>query len=128
MLMKLFLVMGIAAMSMSDAGSMSWGAVSHVAAAEISGTWSAMFTISNQSVPVVLNFAEKDGLVTGTVQSNHTGPGTISEGTWKNNSINCILKFKKHESIALAGTLKEEVLGGEFKTEGMAGTWVAKRD
>jgi hypothetical protein len=96
-------------------------------AAGISGAWSATFTIAGQSVPVLLKFAEKDGEVTGTVESDHTGPGTINNGTWKDNTLNCTLKFEKHESIALNGTLKGEIFAGEFKTEGMQGTWEAKR-
>jgi hypothetical protein len=49
------------------------------------------------------------------------------DGTWKDNSLNCTLKFEKHESIALSGMLKGEIFAGEFKTEGMQGTWEAKR-
>jgi hypothetical protein len=130
MLMKTFLHIAIAVM----AGPMGWahGIVQRWAAAQepaagISGAWSATFTIGGQSVPVLLKFAEKDGVVTGTVESDHTGPGTINDGTWKDNTLNCTLKFEKHESIALTGTLKGEIFAGEFKTEGMQGTWEAKR-
>ena len=133
MLMKLFLVVGIALMAAND-GLMGFvhGTVQHATAVQepaagISGTWSATFTIAGQSVPVLLKFAEKDGVVTGTVESEHTGPGTINDGTWKDNSLNCTLKFEKHESIALSGMLKGEIFAGEFKTEGMQGTWEAKR-
>jgi hypothetical protein len=133
MLMKLFLVMGIALMA-ANGGLMCFahGTVRHATAVQestagISGTWSATFTIAGQSVPVVLKFAEKDGVITGTVESDHTGPGTISDGTWKDNSLKCTLRFEKHESIALSGMLKGEIFAGEFKTEGMQGTWEAKR-
>ncbi len=133
MCVKIFLVMAIAVMA-ANAGSMGWvhGTVQHGAAAQepaagISGTWTATFTIAGQSVPVLLKFMENDGVVTGTVESDHTGPGTINDGTWKDNSLSCTLKFEKHESIALSGTLKGEIFAGEFKTEGMQGTWEAKR-
>jgi hypothetical protein len=131
--MRLFLVMEIALMA-ANGGLMGFvhGTVQHAiavqeSAAGISGTWSAMFTIAGKSVPVLLKFAEKGGVVTGTVESDHTGPGTINDGTWKDNSLNCTLKFERHESIALSGMLKGEIFAGEFKTEGMQGTWEAKR-
>jgi hypothetical protein len=133
MLMQLFLVMGIALVA-ANGGVMGFmhGTVQHATtvqepAAGISGTWSATFTIAGQSVPVLLKFAEKDGVVTGTVESDHTGPGTINDGAWKDNWLNCTLKFEKHESIALSGKLKGEIFAGEFRTEGMQGTWEAKR-
>lgn len=132
MRMNLFLAMGIALTAQGGLMGVAHGSVQQATAVQestagITGTWSATFTIAGQSVPVVLKFAEKDGVITGTVESDHTGPGTIVDGTWKDNSLNCTLKFEKHESIALSGVLKGEIFAGEFKTEGMQGTWQAKR-
>jgi len=133
MLMKLFLVMAVGLVA-ANAGLISFvrGTAQRATGVQepapgISGTWSATFSVEGQSVPVLLKIAEKDGVVAGTVESDHTGPGTINDGTWKDNALNCTLKFEKHESIALSGTLKGEIFAGEFKTEGRQGTWEAKR-
>jgi hypothetical protein len=41
--------------------------------------------------------------------------------------VNFTLNFAAHESIAVEGVLRDGQLSGEFRTEGMVGTWTAKR-
>src|SRR5207247_2488820 len=63
----------------------------------------------------------------GTAASHHTGPGTLRDGSWKDNRLAFTLDFASHESIAVTGGLREGGLGGEFRTEGMVGQWEATR-
>ena len=95
---------------------------------ELSGEWSATFKVESSTVPGTFKFTQKNGEVTGTVESEHTGPGTLSDGKWRDNTLTCTLKFARHESIDINGTLKKDgTLAGEFRTEGMQGTWEATR-
>ena len=93
----------------------------------IKGEWLGVFSIAGHTADVVLKFDVHGSKVTGTVSSEHTGPGTITDGKWKHGKLTCTLKFEKHESIAFTGWLKDGKPEGEFKTEGMTGTWTATR-
>ena len=93
----------------------------------ISGEWDVMFELQGTKVPGNFKLKLDGDNVTGTVESEHTGPGTLSEGKWEHNKISFTLVFARHESIAVTGMLKDGRLIGEFKTEGMQGTWEAKR-
>ncbi len=93
----------------------------------IKGEWSGVFAIAGHTADVTLKFDVHGKAVTGTVSSEHTGPGTVTEGKWENGKLTCVLKFEKHESIKFWGGFKEGKLEGEFATEGTTGTWSAKK-
>jgi len=93
----------------------------------ISGEWDVMFELQGTKVPGNFKLKLDGDVVTGTAESEHTGPGTLSDGKWEHDKISFTLIFARHESIAVTGALKDGKLIGEFKTEGMQGTWEAKR-
>jgi hypothetical protein len=93
----------------------------------VKGDWNVTFTIAGQSVDGTISLDVNGKTLTGTVFSEHTGRGTITDGTFNDNKLNCTLKFEKHESIALKGEFKDDKLSGTFDTEGMTGTWTAVR-
>jgi len=94
----------------------------------ISGDWDVSFTLQATTVTGTFKLKLDGRKVIGTVESPHTGPGTLSNGSWENNMLSFTLDFKTHESIVITGALKEGKLVGEFRTEGMKGTWEAKRN
>ena len=93
----------------------------------ISGEWEVSFTLQGTTVPGTFTLKLDGDKVTGTAVSEHTGPGTVSHGTWADHQISFTLDFAKHDSIAITGKLKDGKLAGEFKTEGMQGSWEAKK-
>lgn len=93
----------------------------------ISGEWEGLFEIGGGSATVTFKLKLDGDKVTGTVGSAHTGPGTISKGSWADDKLAFILDFEKHESIAVTGSLQDGQLSGEFRTEGMVGKWKAKK-
>ena len=93
----------------------------------VKGQWLGVFSIAGHTADVTLDLDVHGSKVTGTISSEHTGPGTIEDGKWENGKLTCTLKFEKHESIALSGWLKEGKLMGDFQTEGMSGTFTATK-
>jgi hypothetical protein len=93
----------------------------------VSGEWVVLFTVEGMQVTGKLNLKLDGDKVTGTAETKHTGPGTLSKGTWANSQVNFTLNFAEHESILVTGKLKDGKLVGEFTTEGMQGTWEATR-
>ena len=93
----------------------------------ITGEWSVKFTLQGITVPGTFKLELKGDRVTGTVESQHTGAGTLSDGAWADDKLSCILKFAAHDSIAINGKLQDGKLRGEFQTEGMQGTWEAEK-
>ena len=91
----------------------------------ISGAWDASFFVRGTSSPATFDFKLDGTKVTGTANSDHTGPGTIRDGSWVDGKLSFTLDFKKHESIAVKGTLKDGKLVGEFTTEGFTSNWEA---
>src|SRR5436309_8621616 len=89
----------------------------------VKGDWDVSFAIAGQTADGTFSFDVDGKTLTGTVFTEHTGKGTITNGTFDNNKLSCTLKFEKHESIALKGELKDDQLSGTFATEGMTGTW-----
>ncbi|MEO6392544.1 MAG: hypothetical protein ABIP75_11875, partial [Pyrinomonadaceae bacterium] len=84
----------------------------------ITGEWNAVLSIQGMSAPVAFKFKVDGNQVTGTADSDHTGHGTLSKGTWADHKINFTLDFTKHESIDVWGWLEDGKLKGEFATEG----------
>jgi hypothetical protein len=93
----------------------------------ISGEWDTTFKIAGATATATIKLKLEGEKVTGTVESEHTGPGTLSNGSWIDNKLTFTMDFAKHESIAATGSLKDDKLVGEFRTEGMQGTWEAKK-
>ena|ERR1043166_3863477 len=91
----------------------------------ISGDWNVTFHVHENRVPATFSFRLDGTKVTGTAYSDHTGPGTIRDGSWADGKLNFTLDFQKHESIVVHGEMKEGKLTGEFSTEGFTESWEA---
>ena len=102
-------------------------ASSPAASANIKGDWKATFSIAGHTAEGTLTFDTNGKALSGTIFTEHTGKGIVTDGTFEDNKINCTLKFEKHESIALTGEFKDDKISGTFATEGMTGTWTAER-
>lgn len=94
----------------------------------ISGTWNVSFFVNGSAHPSTFDLKLEGTKVTGTAASDHTGPGTVRDGSWSDGKLSFTLDFKKHESIAVKGALKEGKLVGEFTTEGFTATWEATKN
>ena len=90
----------------------------------VNGDWDITCHIVGYTVPGTMSLKVTDSVITGTVQTEHTGTGTIT-GTMKGGKISLTAKFEKHETIEFTGSLKDGKLEGEFKTEGNTGQWTA---
>ena len=93
----------------------------------ISGEWNVTFFVHDSKTPATFMLKREGTAITGTVYSDHTGAGTIRDGKWTDGKLSFTLDFKKHESIAITGTLKEGKLVGQFTTEGFTEKWEAVR-
>jgi hypothetical protein len=93
----------------------------------ISGAWDVSFFVNGKAHPSAFDLKLEGTKITGTAFSDHTGPGTVRDGTWSDGKLSFTLDFKKHESIAIKGTLKDGKLAGEFTTEGFTSNWEARR-
>jgi len=93
----------------------------------ISGEWSVSFFVHDTTTPATFNLTLAGTKVTGTVYSEHTGPGTVREGKWADGKLVLMLDFKSHESISVDGAIKDGKLAGEFHTEGFTAKWEAKK-
>ena len=90
----------------------------------LSGSWNVTFMVPGYPpTPAVFEFAVEDGKVTGTVRSDHTGTGKVTEGSWKDGKLSFVAVFDQHESIAITGTIENGKLAGEFRTEGFTAKW-----
>jgi hypothetical protein len=101
--------------------------VSQPADEQIAGDWSVTFHVHEMKTPATFSFALDGTKLTGTAFSDHTGAGTIRDGNYANGKFSFTLDFKKHESIAVTGVLKDGKLTGEFTTEGFTDKWEAVR-
>ena len=93
----------------------------------ISGDWDVSFYVQGTTYPATFKLKLDGNKVTGTAYSEHTGAGTLRDGSWKANQLSFTIDFARHESIAVTGTLKDGTLSGEFRTEGFSEKWEAKR-
>src|SRR6266853_4759886 len=48
----------------------------------ISGEWNVSFFVHDTTTPAIFNLKLAGTKVTGTVYSEHTGPGTVRDGKW----------------------------------------------
>lgn len=108
-------------------GLLAFAAATPAATDSIKGEWAGVFLIAGHTAYATMKFDVDGNKVTGSMNSEHTGPGTITDGNWENGKLTCTIKFEKHESIDFSGWLRDGKLEGEFKTEGMTGTWTATR-
>jgi hypothetical protein len=94
----------------------------------ITGDWIIHFQAGHQSVSGNLHLEMDGERVTGTVETAHTGSGTIENGKWSQQKLSATCVFKKHESVILEGDLKSDgKLAGKYTTEGRTETWQAER-
>jgi hypothetical protein len=93
----------------------------------ISGDWDVSFKVAGSVTPATFKLKLDGEKVTGTANSDHTGPGTIRDGSWIDGKLNFTLDFKTHESIAIDGHLQDGKLVGEFHTEGFTSAWEATK-
>jgi hypothetical protein len=114
------------AMAKAPSPSSEWSASFPDKADAISGDWNAIFEVEGSKVPVKFKFKLNGQQITGTGDSDHTGPGTLTNGTFAANKISFTMVFTQHESIEVTGKLEAGKLSGEFSTEGRKGTWTAQ--
>lgn len=93
----------------------------------ISGEWDVSFFVHESKTPATFTLKLEGSKITGTVYSEHTGPGTVRDGKWENGKLSFTLDFKKHESIAITGVLENGKLSGTFSTEGFTEKWEATK-
>ena len=91
----------------------------------INGPWTVTFTVQGQSVSGQMTFKADGEKLGGTVDTEHTGHGTLKGGAWLQNKLSGIYVFESHQGIAIAGEFKEGKIAGVFETEGMNGKWEA---
>jgi hypothetical protein len=93
----------------------------------LSGEWEVSFYVQGKTYPATFNLKLDGNKVTGTAYSEHTGAGTLRDGSWAENKLTFTMDFAKHESIAIIGHLEGDKLVGEFTTEGFTAKWDAKK-
>ena len=92
------------------------------------GDWTVYFQAMGHAVPGKLHLEVDGERLSGTVETEHTGPGKVENGKWANNKLACTLVFERHESIVFEGELKSDnTLSGHYTTEGRTDTWRAER-
>lgn len=91
----------------------------------ITGDWDASLEAFGTITKVKIVLDCDDNKLSGTVESGHTGAGTISEGRCKDGKFNFVAKFAKHESVSFKGELKDGKIIGEYATEGRVSKWEA---
>ena len=93
----------------------------------VSGEWDVSFYVHDSTYPATFTLKLDGNKVSGTAYSNHTGPGTLRDGSWADNKLSFTIDFAKHESIAISGHLEGDKLAGEFTTEVFTAKWDAKK-
>ena len=95
----------------------------------IAGDWVIHFQAGKISVAGKLHLALEGGHLTGTIDTEHTGPGTVQNGKWSNDGkLTATLIFERHESIVFEGRLKPDgTLAGKYQTEGRTDIWQAEK-
>ncbi len=113
------------AVQSNAAGNAAPTAVSN-SADPISGDWEATLEAQGTAVPVTLKLKLDGDKVTGTSESEHLGPGTLSKGSWAANKLSFTMD-SAGMSIAVSGMLKDGKLAGEFDAGALKGIWQAKK-
>src|SRR4029078_7186439 len=94
---------------------------------DLKGEWYGLFAIAGKSSEAKIKFEIDGDRLTGTVFTEHTGLGTVTDGFVRGGKSKCTLKFEKHEAIQMTGEILDDKLAGTFTTEGNSGTWTASR-
>jgi hypothetical protein len=92
----------------------------------VSGQWNAIFQVAERKVDVTLKFMVEGAKLTGTSESSIAGSGTLSNGSWTNNTMSFTMPGP-HGPVSVTGVLKDGKLQGTFSMGEMKGTWEAKR-
>jgi len=93
----------------------------------ISGRWDATFEAqANQIAGEMILKADGERLE-GAMYTDHTGAGTLSNGSYKDGKLAFRAEFVTHPPVEITGTLQNGELTGEYRVEGMAGKWRARR-
>jgi hypothetical protein len=94
----------------------------------VTGDWVIHFQAGKQNVSGNLHLEVDGEKLTGTIETAHTGPGTIQDGKWSSQKLNATCVFAKHENVVLEGELKSDgTLAGKYSTEGRTEPWSAER-
>ena len=94
----------------------------------VTGDWIIHFQAGKQNVSGNLHLEAAAEQLTGTIETAHTGPGTIQSGKWSNQKLSATCVFANHENVVLEGELKSDgTLAGKYTTEGRTETWNAER-
>src|SRR5215469_395481 len=94
----------------------------------ITGDWVIHFQAGHTNVSGSLHLQVDRERLIGTVETAHTGPGTIQNGKWSNQKLDATLIFERHESVVFEGELKSDgTLAGHYTTENRTETWQAER-
>jgi hypothetical protein len=92
----------------------------------ISGEWAAAFEFAGGSpFTRTLKLKLEGTRVTGTAPSPRFGDGTVT-GEWKAGELSLAIEGERG-TMALAGTLKDGVLAGDWDVGHASGKWTAKR-
>ena len=94
----------------------------------IVGDWNITFAVSGQTASGTMSLRTEAGNLAGNLGTPHTGLGTLHDAKWSDGKLTATCVFEQHESILLAGELKDGALAGTFQTEGREGTWKATRN
>jgi hypothetical protein len=131
---KRMLLLFVASFALASAAPFLPDAIAHphlqenrASADAISGDWNIDFHIQGMTTPGAMTLKREGKKITGTVHSDHTGSGTLSNASFAEGKLSCRMDFPSHESIDVTGSLKDGKLTGEFRTEGRQGTWEATR-
>ena len=123
--MILVMIAFLAAVS-SGASTAPWQEEPRPKSDAISGAWDAVFTTQDNTVPIILKLKLEGAKVTGTSESSHLGDGTISNGSWANNTLKITVETS-HAPIVMTGTLQNGKLAGGWDAGHMQGKWEAKK-
>jgi hypothetical protein len=93
----------------------------------VAGDWHITFKMGEHTGEGTMTLKLDSDKVTGTVETAHTGKGTLNNGKYRDGKLSFTADFEKHESINFTGELKDGKIQGEFATEGMTGTWAATK-
>lgn len=94
----------------------------------VTGDWVIHFQAGKQSVSGNLHLEAEGERLAGTIETAHTGPGTIQDGKWSSQKLTATCVFAKHENVILEGALNSDgTLSGNYSTEGRTEAWHAER-
>lgn len=94
----------------------------------VAGDWIIHFQAGKENVSGNLHLEVAAEQLTGTIETAHTGPGTLRDVKWSNQKLSATCVFAKHENVVLEGELKSDgTLAGNYSTEGRTEAWKAER-